>query len=85
VKETNQEISEVEARKLLSELCAQLGFCLSPLWVARLERNPPRSIDKFTDTVFRAEGLDPSTADSSLHRSVREKVSEAFARSSAGR
>ncbi len=70
-----------EAQKLLNVLCVRYGFCLPPLWRARLERNPPISIDKFTDTVFRAEGLDPLTCDSSLYKAVREEVRRAFERS----
>src|SRR4051812_35951448 len=61
-------ISEREAWKLLEVLCVKYGFCLPPLWQARLEKNPPRSIDKFTDAVFHAEGLNPTTADSDLYR-----------------
>jgi hypothetical protein len=57
------------------------GFCLPSLWHARLKRNPPRSIEKFLDTVFRAEGLDPSTADSGMYKAMREEVRQAFERS----
>jgi hypothetical protein len=35
-------------------LCIKYGFCLSPLWRARLSKNPPQAVRKFTDTVFRA-------------------------------
>lgn len=74
-------ISESESRSLLNVLCAKYGFCLPALWRARLEKNPPKSIDKFTDTVFRAEGLDPTTCDKSVYESVREEVRLAFQRS----
>src|SRR4051812_8006983 len=74
-------ISEREARKLLEVLCVKYGFCLPPLWKARLEKNPPRSIDKFTDTVFHAEGLNPTTADSDLYRRLLQEVRRAFERS----
>jgi hypothetical protein len=74
-------ISEPEAQKLLNVLCIKYGFCLPPLWSARLERNPPRSIDKFLDTVFRAEGLDPITAESGMYKAMREEVRLAFERS----
>lgn len=77
-------LSELEARKLLGVLCVKYGFCLPPLWHARLERNPPRSIDKFLATVFRAEGLDPSTADSDMYKAMREEVRQAFERSRSG-
>lgn len=44
--------------------CVEYGFCHPPLGRARLERNPPRPVDTFLETVFRAEGLDPALADS---------------------
>jgi hypothetical protein len=75
------QISVHEARRLLSILCVKYGFCLSPLWSSRLEANPPRSIDKYVDTVFRAEGLDPATADSAMYKAMREEVRLAFERS----
>lgn len=65
-------------KKLLNVLCVKYGFCLSPLWRARLERNPPRSADKFADTVFRAEGLDPATADRQLCKAVLAEVQRAL-------
>jgi hypothetical protein len=74
-------ISEREARKLLQVLCVKYGFCLPPLWQARLEKNPPRSIDEFTDTVFHAEGLNPITADHHLYRCLQQEVRQAFERS----
>lgn len=74
-------LSAHEAQKLLELLCVKYGFCLPPLWHARLERNPPHSIDKFLDTVFRAEGLDPATADSDMYKAMREEVRFAFERS----
>lgn len=77
-------LSAAEARTLLEVLCVKYGFCLSPLWRSRLERNPPRSIDKFTDTVFHAEGLDPRAADTDLYKSIRDEVRGAFERSAGG-
>jgi hypothetical protein len=77
-------ISKGEARKLLGVLCSRYGFDLSPLWIARLENNPPRTVDKYTDTVFRAEGLDPVTADSAPYESIRSEVHRAFERSAGG-
>ena len=74
-------LSEQETQGLLSILCVKYGFCLSPLWNARLKQNPPRSIDKFLDTVFRAEGLDPVTADRGMYTAMREEVRLAFERS----
>jgi hypothetical protein len=74
-------LSEQEAQKLLGVLCVKYGFCLPSLWHARLKRNPPHSIDKFLDTVFRAEGLDPIAADAGMYKAMREEVRSAFERS----
>lgn len=78
LKETS--ISEQEARRLLDVLCVHHGYCLSPLWTARLERNPPRSPEKFIDTVVRAEGLDPAELPKAAYRALLERAREAFAR-----
>ena len=77
------QLSVPEAQKLLNVLCVKYGFCLPPPWSARLEMSPPRSIDKFLDTVFRAEGLDPTTADGAMYKAMREEVRLAFDRSKA--
>jgi hypothetical protein len=74
-------ITAPDARTLVEILCTQYGFCLSPLWRARLGKNPPQTVSKFTDAVFRAEGLDPNTADSTLYKAVEEEVRQAFERS----
>src|ERR1044071_6189238 len=61
-------ITAEEAEKLLGVLCEKYGFCLPQLWHARLRFCPPKSVAKFTDTVFHAEGLDPATADRAMYR-----------------
>jgi hypothetical protein len=66
---------------VLGILCVKYGFCLRPLWHARLRDYPPRSVTKFTDTVFRAEGLDPKAADSAMYKEMAEEVRLAFERS----
>ena len=71
-------LSQAEAARLLNTLSVKLGFCLPPLWNARLERNPPSTAKAFTDTVFHAEGLDPVTVDSNLYASVHQEVAQAF-------
>jgi len=69
--------SKVEA--LLSELCIQLGFCLTSREIARLSANPPRDIDAFVDAVFEAEGIDGSGS-RHLRRQVRDSVASHFRR-----
>jgi hypothetical protein len=76
-------ITAAEAETVLGTLCVKYGFCLPPLWYARLCNCPPRSIAKFTDTVFHAEGLDPRTADRSMYNAMLEVVRAGFERSSA--
>jgi hypothetical protein len=75
-------IAPHEAKTLLDRLCTMYGFCLTPLWSARLTNNPPQSVQKYTDTIFLAEGLDPRTADLDLYKSVFSEVRAAFDRSS---
>jgi hypothetical protein len=58
-------------RRLLSELCDDLGFCLAPADRTRQQEQVPPSVDSFTDAVFLAEGLDPRLADKQLWRAVR--------------
>jgi hypothetical protein len=77
-----ESISPYNAKILLNKLCTTYGFCLTPLWTARLTDYPPRSVKKYTDTVFMAEGLDPRTADSGLYKSVLIEVRTAFAHGS---
>lgn len=72
-------LSSPQVETLLHELCVVLGFCLPPDEQARLRDSPPTEVDAFTDTVIRAEGLDPY-ADLPLHlrRDVRARVAEHF-------
>lgn len=74
-------ISPGEADALLSHLCVAYGFCLSPLWRARLTQNPPKSAVRFTDTMFRAEGLQPETVSKRLYQAMHDEVKRAFERS----
>jgi len=74
-------ITEAEADKVLGVLCVKYGFCLPTLWHARLVKCPPKSVAKFTDTVFHAEGLDPATVARAMYRTIYEEVRGAFERS----
>jgi hypothetical protein len=71
-------LDAAKTESLLSKLCIELGFCLPPEKENRLIKNPPKTIDDFTDAVFRAEGLNPEYAERHLYRQVRNKVAEAF-------
>ena len=74
-------LSAREVQSLLSKLCIDLGFCLPPDAQAHLEQSPPSNVAGFTDEVFTAEGLDPSTADRHLYRQVKALIADAFRRS----
>ncbi|MEV6276810.1 hypothetical protein [Nocardia sp. NPDC051832] len=67
----------VDVMLLLDDLCAQLGFCLSPAERSRLCASPPADAESFTDAVFVAEGMDPQ-ADKRLRNSVHQRVLHAF-------
>jgi len=67
-----------EVQLLLERLCVELGFCLDPDVRAKLMENPPSNAAAFTDAVFIAEGLDPTTASRHLYRQVKAVVTEAF-------
>jgi len=71
-------LNSAEIESLLSKLCVDLGFCLSPENEKLLHEDPASDVNGFTDAVFVAEGLNPEHADRSLHRQVREVVREAF-------
>lgn len=74
-------LSERDTETLLSELCVKLGFCLPPEARHLLATSPPAEVGAFTNAVFKAEGLNPETADRHLYRQVRAMVSRAFERS----
>ena len=77
-------LAEEEARKLLDMLCVQLGFCIPPEDYQGISRHPPSAVGSFTDAVFLAEGLDPSTADRHLYRQVRDTIADAFSKAESG-
>jgi hypothetical protein len=71
-----------EIDNLLTKLCVELGFCLPPSALLRLQNSPPADIDSFTDAVFAAEGLDPQFVNRRLRAEVREMIRAEFARAS---
>jgi hypothetical protein len=71
-------LNEKDVGDLLTRLCVRLGFCLSPDDIVRLQEHPPGDVLAFTDLVFAAEGLDPTTADGHLYRQVRDMIADVF-------
>ncbi len=62
---------------LLGVLCAELGFCFHGDTYDRLVDTPPPDAAAFTDAVFRAGGLDP-TSNRSLYDQVQFRVAQVF-------
>ncbi|MFD2719996.1 hypothetical protein ACFST9_14825 [Hymenobacter monticola] len=72
-------LSESEVAELLHCLCVRLGFCLPPPLQRRLIKNPPRSVEKFTNAVWKGEGFDLLfISDQKLYDAVRAMVGAAF-------
>jgi hypothetical protein len=68
-----------DVRRLLNELCIELGFCLAPGDIRRLCESPPGDVGSFTGAVFEAEGMgDMSYTD--LRRQVRHVVDQHMSR-----
>jgi hypothetical protein len=65
---------------LLYHLCVKYGFCLDADEHRRLCADPPTDVTAFTDAVYRAEGMDPATANQRVYRLVHGAVAEAFRR-----
>jgi len=63
--------------RLLYELCVEQGFCLPPHEQTRLQNNPPKDVDAFTDAVLLAEGLNPQY-EKQLRRGVQDCVARHF-------
>jgi len=69
-------MKNTEVNQLLEHLCTELGFCLLSGERERLSSSPPDSVQAFTDAVFLAEGLDPTTVDKRLWRQVHDRVTQ---------
>lgn len=64
---------EIRVQILLDELCVKLGFCLAPTVQLRLRSLPVSDVDRFTDAVLEAEGVDPRV-NKQLRRTVRDTI-----------
>jgi hypothetical protein len=67
---------EAVLETLLDHLCVTFGFSLPPDANEALRTDPPEGVDKFTDAVITAEGMDPVLLDTSLRRRMREMVEQ---------
>jgi hypothetical protein len=77
VKHVNALLGPDEVRNLLSRLCIQYGFCLSPTEIEKLAASPPTGIDKFTEAALVAGGYGFSKSDP-LCIKARELLAQAF-------
>ena len=71
-------MEEKRIRRLLDQLCVELGFCLPPLEIERLCNNPPHGVVEFAEAVWVAEGFELPPDKSGLFRQVRDRVAAAF-------
>ena len=78
IKHVTVVLTHDEVMALLSKLCIRLGFCLPADKQLFLASAPPEDIDEFTQAVFVAEGLDPTTSERQLYNQVRQVVAHAF-------
>ncbi len=63
--------------RLLRDLCAS-GYCLPPADCARLEAEPPGSIEAFTNAIFTAEGRTPELVPRNIWQGVRDRIALYF-------
>lgn len=71
-------LTQTEAERLLDELSLEFGFRLPIHERQLLVADPPDDVARFTDAVFIAEGLSPSTADRRQYERVRDAVAKTF-------
>jgi hypothetical protein len=71
-------LSPTDLESLLYHLCVKYGFCLQTEPRQRLCADPPTEVTAFVDAVYRAEGLDPATANPRVYRLVHAAVERAF-------
>jgi hypothetical protein len=65
-------------KRLLDDLCRQMGFCCLPDDVVEgLIYNPPPSVEEFVVAVFAGEGLDAKFR-GPLYKAVKERVAELY-------
>lgn len=75
-------LTEADVVRLIQVLCVDFGFCLTVDEAKRLQTNPPRTVDAFTQAVFTADGQDPALAGAEFYARVESAVAAAFERTS---
>jgi hypothetical protein len=64
--------SEVEA--VLTDLCIQYGYCLTPEKAGSIIDNPPGDPASFVEAVLKAEGVPTDSLDSDARKVLTELV-----------
>jgi hypothetical protein len=77
-RQINIPLSANEWKCLLDELCIRLGVRLPLKAIDQLEKKQLLDARDFADEVFRAEGLNPRTADKFLWAQVRNTIDAHF-------
>ena len=62
---------------LLYDICVELGFCLPPADNARICAKESWDAERFTQEVFRVEGLDPDQH-LTLKRQIHKRFTDMF-------
>jgi hypothetical protein len=75
-------LPEADVVRLIQVLCVDFGFCLTVDEAKRLQTNPPRTVDAFTQAVFAADGQDPALAGAEFYARVESAVAASFERKS---
>jgi hypothetical protein len=75
-------LPEADVVRLIQVLCVDFGFCLTVDEAKRLQTNPPRTVDAFTQAVFTADGQDPALAGAEFYARVESAVAASFERKS---
>lgn len=73
-------LPEADVVRLIQVLCVDFGFCLTVDEAKRLQTNPPRTVDAFTQAVFTADGQDPALAGAEFYARVESAVAATFER-----
>jgi len=71
---------EAELEQLLDQICVELGFCLPHKVKSRLIKVPPKTSEKFTQSVIKAEGLNIDALDKSLYKSLFIKIDNVYSK-----
>jgi hypothetical protein len=75
-------LPEADVVRLIQVLCVDFGFCLTVDEAKKLQTNPPRTVDAFTQAVFAADGQDPALAGAEFYARVERAVAASFERKS---